>query len=327
MKIKYTALLIFLISFFTPGLFCQENFHLDAGAVFKIRNGRLNEFVYNNSTDNTNKLSELNWDVENIFYLGGNVNLEYKNIFVSLESAGAVPSQSNDMQDSDWQNADAPSMKTNYSVSENRLSNSYYLDFNFFYRIPLAKVFSLRALFNFNFENFSFYAENGYGGYGDTGTTGNPVAVPWNSSSAVKFKKGELGSISYERKSYNTSIGISPCFYVKDFLEINLFGAVSPFVYLESVDTHYSVDKSSYSKYLDKGSAFFNSWNAGLNVKYSPVKHFSVLTNLKYSQINFYKANTYGDSNKNGYYDKSSSLAGFDQHYWDFSLGFIYRPF
>lgn len=327
MKNRFRSFLSFtlftILTFSAQCIFAQQDFHISIEPAFGIRNGQINEFVYRNTPTNYAKLSELNWDITNIFYLGGKTELEYKNFSFAFSAAGAIPKRSGNMQDSDWMDDSKTNIKTTYSISENSLDNSYYINLGFNYKIPLADFFSLKTSLNYNFENFSFIAKNGYGWYGNK----KDPMVSWNNPNAIKYSKGEIGSINYERKSNDISFGLTPIFNIKDLFEIELFGAISIFSYLESLDYHFYPDGKLASNWLDKGTTFFNSWNAGGAILFYPIRKFAVKTEFKYSQINFFKGNTYQKSGNYFSNPPSPVLSGFSQNYYTFQLSLIYRPF
>lgn len=313
------AVLLILLSSF---LYAQQDFHLELSPVFGTKIGTINEFVYHNTDTNNTKLSELNWDLSNAYYLGGKANLKFKNFSFDFSIAGFIPTKSGELLDSDWQNPSDSSMKTNFSISDNYLQESFFIDSNFSYSIPFVNFFELIFFTDFNYESLSFEGKDGEGWYGD-----NSIIVAWNDPKARHYKKGELGSITYEHNSYNLFFGLKPKFNINRFFQLELYGAISPFTYMEAIDSHYKPNKKDGATvYLDSGFTYFNSWNAGGSILVIPLKFLSLKMDASYNQTNFYKAST-STKYRDYYISRDTVLSGFSQSYLDLSLSVIYRPF
>lgn len=324
MKNKLIAASIIIL--FSTKLFCQQKFHVGLEQISGVKIGSINEYVFYNTSSSTDKLSELNWHLKPVWYLGGKASLEYNNLCFDLMAAGFIDSKTGTLEDSDWQNVSDHSMKTNYSISDNYIKDSFFIESNLLYTIPLLSFFRITPFFNFKYEYFSFTGKDGEGWYGDTKSSGKVPPVPWNDPKAKYYSKGKLGFITYNRFSYDFYFGLKPEFLIKDFLKIGIFGAISPFTLIEADDNHYYISGTIASDYLDSDTTFFSSWKCGGAVEFSPINRLAIKTGFTYSAIETFRGNTYQRSSS--YYSLSKdSKSGFSQNYFDISLSVIYRPF
>jgi len=278
----------------TASLFAHD-FRITVGPKYNLQNGVLNEFVfYNDSDKNCQKLSELNWNIKNSSSLGLDASFGYKFLDLSCSLSGSIPGLSGVMYDSDWMNYKDPSMKTNYSISTNKIKNGFdgkvsasgYFD-------PL-KWLVIKPFVNFSFSNISFVSSNAEGWYGDAYSSGTANGVPWDDENAKHYPVGTLCSIDYVRKTLNIYTGLGLSFNPIKPLLINVSGAVAPYNSVTSVDTHWSNTQKTYgSMYKDVMKGYFNFYSASLGIEYRIIELLSVGVCGEYNYIHLIKGVTY----------------------------------
>ena len=121
MKKNLFSLIIFLTIY--SSVFALDNNYLSFRITprFEIVNGSINEFVFNEKTDNKDhKLSQLDWDIKTIPVFGINADFNLvKYINIGLDGSVGIPVKSGNMQDYDWMNYSTE--LTNYSIHDNYL--------------------------------------------------------------------------------------------------------------------------------------------------------------------------------------------------------------
>ena len=128
MKKNLFSLIIFLTIY--SSIFALDNNYLSFRITprFEIVNGSINEFVFNENTNNTDhKESQLDWDIKTISTFGINADFNLvKYINIGLDGSVGIPVKSGNMQDYDWLNfrywpQDPHTELTNYSIHDNYL--------------------------------------------------------------------------------------------------------------------------------------------------------------------------------------------------------------
>ena len=305
------------LSLFFP-LFA-EGFHLSLGAVMGLKNGILDEYVYSkNTSGNYKKLSELNWDIENIPYFGTEVDFSYNSVFFNLYASGAIPKRSGTMVDSDWLGITSSTPfteKTNLSYSENTLEDAFFLSTEGGYSFSFTDFFDLKASLGLSYNIWSFSGKNGYGWYG------NAETAYYN---GTYYGKGELNGITLERKDFNLFAKIQPEFIIAEKYKISPFFKACIFSYLSEFD-HHKGDNGAY--YLDQGLEFFTLFDAGIKLS-ADIKKITVSAgyNLNFSRhvLTGSYSNTTDDEAP---YYKSRGKGGFSQTIHDISISVKYNFF
>ena len=180
MKTK-KALAVFLSVFlFTANLFSEStnDFSVSLSPYFFLRNGSINEYVFNSACLNTgNKESQLDWDVENIPFLGFQSEIKfYRNFYFGLNAFTSIAEKrSGYMQDYDWLNSlggiygthtewkkQDPTELTNYSIHDNYFKQWYGISFDFGGTFTVFENYTLMPYVSYEYEYFAFEAYDGY---------------------------------------------------------------------------------------------------------------------------------------------------------------------
>ena len=313
----------------------EPDFFLDVEPLFGLKNGLVDEYVFlKNSAYSSDKLSELNWDIKNQFFVGANFKAVYKCLFLKTgfkAGLSAISSKSGLMKDSDWRNLEAEGAgnyqyKTNYSESDN------HIDYDFstfieaggrfkFFRGKNVRV-NLCPFLGFEYQIFKFTATDGTAWYGNILSEG--YRAEWNDSSNRTIYNFSGDVISYKRQNFILWLGGN--------LQVELpwnfvLGAgikVSPWLYSESVDTHWHPKK--YKDFLDAVSGYFSM--AGVNFfaeyKFTPKTSICLQSEWLYSRL--LRGDNYEKSHSADIWEKSSSVeGGAAQKYLNFYISFRYR--
>ena len=235
-------------------------FHLAFEPYFACVFGQLDEYVFQKYNGEWERLSLLEWEEKPRWEYGMRVGSSYKKVHLDLHIASSFTAPSGEMRDSDWQNMSDWSMKTNYSVSDNKISS--YLNFGGsvgFAFSPWEKM-TLMPLFEVGYSNLLFKA---YGGEAWYGTNTTPFCS-WDSPNAV-HSTFEGNIIDYDRWSIYTYLGMVCSFMPIDRLALDFFLGASPYTYAESMDIHHLRSL----RFKDITNSVFKHFKGNATVRYS----------------------------------------------------------
>ena len=269
-KLKYPAIAACLAAFCLFPCTAQRrelDFHLFFEPYFSCVYGQIDEYVYQKYNGSWEQLSRLEWEEKPRWEYGIRVGGAYKKLNVDLHLASSFAAKSGEMRDSDWQNTADWGMKTNYSVSDNKVSS--YLDFGGgigFTFTPMEK-FSITPRLEAGYTNILFKAFDGEAWYG---TSVTPY-TSWDDPAAEHFTfDGNI--IDYDRWSIYTYLGLAFSFTPIERLSFDLSLAASPYTYTESTDTHHLRSL----KFKDVTSSVFKHFKGSAAVRYSFNDTFSL---------------------------------------------------
>ena len=168
--------IVFLIistpAFTEGGFFSRYGFTLSGGPGFLI--GKTYEIVYKYAGLD-DYLSELQWDIKPLFYMGLDIELGLKDpaedwgFFVSCGIKVGIPMKTGIIENRDWiPNTLSPSPLTHFSSHENHTKAAFLLGLSTGFSFPVWKLI-LRPYLNLDYMYYSFEARNGYRDYWDTG--------------------------------------------------------------------------------------------------------------------------------------------------------------
>lgn len=270
--------LTFVISSFflvCVSLYADKKISFTVTPDFGVVNGQINEFVYyvpdieesNTHSNEIRKLSELNWDVYWVPYLGTNFTIDIDTgMYFDFGFKFGMPRASYAMVDRDWVNCEKfpdQNWLTNYSIHQNYLDFYYDLDFAIGQKFNLIPGIEIKTeLFGSN-NNFAFSAEKGWGLYGENWRPrqrNNEILVgPAESGEDITWKSVV---ISYKQNRVFAGLGLEVEKTFNFGLALCLFGKVR-FAYVQAEDYHYNTT----TDYLDKPYGF-GGILAGGNVSY-----------------------------------------------------------
>lgn len=316
---RRVAIILIIFFCFTDKAFSQ--IHFEITPLYQLKNGCLNELVFAIFDDDVYKLSELNWNIKNISYIGGKVGLSYKWFKLESSMMGAFSKESAKMYDSDWQSLPAnPEMKTTFSISENTLNHNFTFDSKAIFAPQITDWFQTGIFLQYTLDQIQFSARNGYGWYGRKDFSQINEHVPYDSEYAKFFAVGALYGIDYYRVTKSFNLGLLFNFIIFDNLQIKLEATVSPFTFIQSLDHHYS-PSSMENYYRDEIKSSFAFYTFGTELKYRLIDNIFLGCGFSYYYIKEKKGDTYSKQEKHGYtdmifkdldeyYPDSSSLSG-----------------
>ena len=300
-KILYHIFVFLSLFLFTEKAFSQ--IHFEVSPLYSLKNGCLNELVFYNADDEWYKLSELNWNIKNISYLGGNVAFDSKYIRIEAGVSGGFSKASAKMYDSDWQNLPAaPDMKTTFSISENTLDSNINFNTKATFSYNIEDWFKIGVFAKYTFDKIKFSARNGYGWYGSNRYSQNGQNVPYDSEYAKFFGSGSLQGIDYLRKTNMFNLGFLYSFTFFDCVQLKLEASFSPFAGVKSLDHHYSAAGSEYY-YRDEIKLNYSIYELGADLRVRLWQNLYLGCAFSYNYISEQKGDTYSKSEEHGYTD------------------------
>ena len=281
--------------------------------------GVMNEYVFDTSTGKDIKLSELNWDVIPICFVGLGANVSYSIFDFSFYAMNYFGSASASMRDSDWQNFNDRNMKTNYSISENTINKAFVFRTDFKVSAIKNSFVDFKGMLSLEYTFFDFSARNGYGWYGDRSSTRLPMDVAWNDPRAKFLGVGKLFGVDYQRSHFFTWTGFELCFSPIRFVTLCASFSVSAFSLVSSLDTHYG--KTSY---YDRSLSFFS----GIKQDYCVFLNFSSNVKVRFGLSFCDTSLSIGqDSYKfnDGYKEFNDAHSGNSENLWSWSVAYMFK--
>lgn len=336
MKKQIFNSLIFLLS--ASVCFSQS---LEISPSVTVRSGEQKEFVYTkNLNGDSVTLSRLDWEESPVYFFNLNTTGEYKNFVLSAGAKIALPSDTGKMYDSDWQNINVldPSnelynVKTDYSNHTNHLDLyygfsgqfSYSIEFNNLSAAPFNALkinsISFSPFAEFEYSYSSFTGKDGSGQYGYDNKNDSPKHNYDDSLfSHTRNFSGDV--IQLERISCVTWAGISLNLNFKKDFYTDLSFAVNPFIYVQSLDSHFTTNYYFY----DTMHEFFSGYKFSITAGKYFTPHHAVFIKTNFMNINTIKGSTaYSNGKKTGTYTSSDDTCGASFEWFEVSLGYTYR--
>ena len=319
-----------LFSFLAAAQIKKTDFSFSVEPLFGLKNGVVDEYVFlKESSYSSDNLSELNWDIKNELYGGIKLNGSFKNIFLETQFTAAIPKSSGITKDSDWLNTQIKNTE-NYQYKTNYSEHDNYIDYDIGAKVKAGYEFkllqdtkvklSLKPFAEFQYENFQFTCKDGTCWYGADLESYYARWNDWdNQRSDAGDKSGKV--MAYQRQ--NLIIWLGSDFKIelpKNFAVLAGF-KVSPYLYSESIDSHYLTP----TYYLDVTPGYFSVFDANLGVEYSLTKKQSFVLTAEGFYIKTLRGNDYINSKKKWSKDDKSDEAdgGSAQRY--INITFAYK--
>lgn len=328
---KKNKSIIFSLLFFVAsnsgfaGSYSKEIFSIETGILSNYRNGYITEYVYKDNTQGeSKKLSQLDWNIEDIFQLGGIIRLKIPFLEASFSATATFPKDSGKMFDSDW--IGLSDIQTHYSINKNKVAGGYSLSANLQGRIPVIKNLILLPSFALDYENISFETKNIEGWYG-SGDTNPPTSYKDPSAKHYPNENSKLCSVDYESKKLYTWLGLNARYNFPCKITVESGAYFSPLVYHFSIDTHWSnISKTSAKYFLDEIYSNFNAIKTNIGVSYEPINNLLISANISWTRLYKSLGDTYTSSKKSSDYTKTSNAnSGADSNYISATLSLTYR--
>lgn len=298
----------------------DKGFRLSIEPVYTLRNGTLFEYVYEKDSSGTvYKMSELDWPVENISYLGARLDGGWKIIELNTEFTAAIPNKSSKMTDYDWLNQRNHDMCTNKSLTDNRVKSGFDFEVNAGVRFNPVSTLYLFPSIGYSYSDIKFYSANGELWYGTPEWTKLSYYVSHEDSRAHNEKIDEKSAISYDREIYNFQMSLDISYVFFDKLTVGTFVTTMPYTYVKSVDHHYSSD----TYFLDIIKSNFKQWDFGASVEYNIWKGLIATTRFDYNILLFEKGINYENKGSSRFFknSKTTVISGCEGNWWNLQFG------
>ena len=247
---------------FSLEVFCREN------------NGHQGEYVYvKNSSGEKRLLSELIWEQTPIIDFGLSFTAGWKNIGLCLSCFGTLPLPCGKMEDSDWLNNEEDpdcsetlsSIKSHFTESFCRVESHYGFDAALSYKFHPSAQVAIKPFCSISYSYISLLAYGMDGAYAIKKADG--TYSWWNDSSSNQ--KHQMDKSTNIIKLRRNVLSLWSGFELEVLpSEKTCFGfnfALSPFMYVESLDDHLLKSLSFYDLMKD----FFPGVKTGLYGKYA----------------------------------------------------------
>lgn len=303
-------------------------FTFSIAPVGGIRSGQIDEYVFLKECDyESDKLSELNWNFGSEYYAGGRIGAKWNYIFFNGEFIFGFPMKVGSMCDSDWLNADAKNAadyqyKTNWSHHDNYLEGDFSFSVKCGFEVNVVEnsclSFSISPFIGFEYDKIKFSGENGYAWYGNSR---NGYYLPYTDEDRTEYTfDGKV--ISYERRTFLSWLGGEGKIEFSKAIAFSLGFQFSPFVYAESIDTHWS----KKMMYGDKTPGFFSAfrWHASQSIFLGGHSYLNLSARWLY--VGVLRGDSYSKSISGSYYTKDETCdGGAGEFFFDISLSYEIR--
>ena len=250
----------------------ENNFKTTVAIQSGVLNAISKEYVFSNGY----KISELDWEIQPMYFLGFSFNMQFfKKFFLNAGTWRGLNQDIGYMQDYDYDNT---GKLTNYSKHDCVLQKSVNYDLNMGYNYKIFKDFSIAGLLGFNYKNFKMSAKNGYYQY------------PPGSVKKLFFGTG----VSNEQTFNIPYLGVGSTGLLYDLIIVQLFAMYSKLVYVDEIDYHYRRQIDIYTS-MKYGQYIAGIFSLGWKIS----KNTSIVVMLNYTKFIMQK----GDSH---YIDLSS---------------------
>jgi outer membrane protease len=306
-----------------------SDFSFSASPKVSYKSGMNNEYVFVYDDNNeVQKLSELNWEIKNLIRLGFDFTMSYKAWDFKADFLFGIKNKNGSMRDSDWMNYTSaynyidPSVKTTYSISSLELLGDIKAEITASYSLKSPYLtFSPYISFDYNYTDYSSFNTEGW--HGETDSTGNPP-VSWSSPDAVHYPVGTLGDIDYTKETFCFYLGINNYTRFSRFA-FSLDIGISPFIYVSSLDLHKYPGGAPASYYLDKMYGFFSAFKINFGGELFITENSSFYISFLGNLQNQISGKTLASTNKENWYNVSSSFPKCSGEYFEAVFGWRYR--
>ena len=254
----------------------------------------------------TSKESQLDWNIDNMFYFGFNINGTFnKRISLEFNFKNAISGTCGVMEDFDWQNAVDITHLTDYSIHTNILENLTQVNFTIGYLFYLNKNHSITMTPKIGFETqkIAFSGINGWGIY---------EKYNW----AITSYEGRT-VITYEQSYLSPYFKLSTNFSLFKYFETNIDLFASMITEMNCYDFHYRSDRLYVYNDIIK-----NSWKIGTDISLYWIinknNKLGIKSGISYIPDAF--GFTYMDYNEN---PLLSNLGGTNRFLWTYSLVYV----
>ncbi|WP_232616799.1 omptin family outer membrane protease [Treponema primitia] len=245
--------------------------------------GQSEEIVYKYSKKD-DKLSQLNWDLNPLVYLGSALSFSRADPLAGLGVAAdlsvkfGLPILSGTMEDRDWHDSsvstsyDDPRL-TNFSSHDAYIQGAMLLDVSGGISIPIAAEVVIKAMLSVSYMRFSWIAQDGYLEYMQDG---------WDK----KYLQGT--GITYDQNwlILSPELGLFWPFHQVLTLDFRFF--ISPLIFASNTDTH--INKNVQYSDIIQGGLYLEPY---LDLSFSSNQNLSLVLHGSWRYITGTRGDTY----------------------------------
>jgi len=140
---KYLIFIFFALTLLSP-CFAEENINFSVGTGLSYLNGQYREIVYPSAGWESPYLSELLWNLDNIFLLNLTADVKWRSWSLYLSVSASITTETGEMTDTDWLDSSSTG-RTHWSLSRIWLDNSFILNTGIRHSINLTKYISIQT--------------------------------------------------------------------------------------------------------------------------------------------------------------------------------------
>ncbi|GHU10071.1 hypothetical protein FACS1894151_09040 [Spirochaetia bacterium] len=211
----------------------QSAIKLNVVPLFGWINGQGEEIVYRDE-GSKDKLSQLLWNMDSLFYLGAGFELNWQKpenkwgLSADAAFKYGFPSKNGLVEDRDWESYKYTDWLTRYSVHNNQTKNAVLFNANFGFEYILPDIV-LKAFLAYDYMSFSWAASGGYLLYPiyEDGSEGHGYFIN---------QKLEVGN--YKQSWHIISPALSFYGTINDYFNTEIALKASPFIWCFARDNH-----------------------------------------------------------------------------------------
>ncbi len=211
------------------GFFSGISYSIGTGLSYL--NGQYREIVYTNVNSANPYLSELLWNLDNVFLLNIAVSASKGPWTLDLSLGTAVTKGIGRMEDYDWGDYSKTEW-TNWSESLIFIDNSFFLEISSTYKHTLNKFFSVPIGFGYKLNYLDWEDKLGEHIYKWDLINNNPIPFPWDTGDG-----GGINSIDY-KVIQNIIFASTGILFTNAHISTGLNLSISPFIYAWGLDHH-----------------------------------------------------------------------------------------
>jgi len=266
-------------------IYDTDNFKVGFGLQVSLLNGASREYVY--YTGIGQKISELDWDLDDVVMGGGVISVEVKNrLYINLGMWNKMKNSDGYMNDTDWLSYGNPETATHFSRSKTSLDKGRMLDINAAYTLISLKgdeitsycpqfmmnsTYTVQGILGYKYDEWKWTANGGYYIY-DTGTNyGRFDYVP---------------GITYEHDLSVPYLGLAFNFNNNN-VGINAFVLYSKWADIDDEDIHHLRDLRFKDSFED---ARYTSY--GINLNWEVISDWSVIFSYQHENLKKVRGDT-----------------------------------
>ncbi|MCR5289109.1 MAG: omptin family outer membrane protease [Treponema sp.] len=290
--------------------------HLSITPHIGVKNGQIDEYVFIKQPSHT--LSHLEWELRTLWYIGADVTLESDRWTLFTGFNAGIPKASGSTYDSDWQNPNNTSMKTNYSYGDNTLNKSFDFNLGASYRFKPFSLLHIAPVCSLDFAFIKMTYDPIEAWYGDTSNTGKSTYVAYTNSEAKHFTASQLGTVEYTQYRFNLWIGCTFIYTPIQRLTIHITPAITPYHFVMAYDLHTS--NSGDITYKDLMESYFAAFRIQNSLSYIFNERLSLILSGTLFWTKTIRGISYQKSGSQ-YITLSGQESGTASKYYDVSLG------